>query len=291
MKNKVYAQLYSIVRQSKEGHIDALKAFSEMGYDGVELLGSTTDGLSQSDFKKLLKDLNLDVISSHSLKNEKDYEFAADLGARYCVIGINCNDSSRDKLLASCEEWNAQGKKIAESGLKAVLHNHAEEFWWVDDKEGGTRIYDLFLENTDPKYVNFQIDVGWVGRAGVKPEEYITKYAGRFSLVHVKECNKAATTHEELRHFPTKVLQLGPPKVVNGIPYFSEEQIRLLDESRMWNVELGKGLLDFPAIVKAADAQGCMAYNNEREYYRLDAVPDGDPVKCAKLDYEYLRSL
>lgn len=291
MKNKVYAQLYSIVRQSREGHIDALKELSAIGYDGVELLGNNTNGLSMAEFKKLLKDLKLDVISSHSLRDDNDYAFAAELGARFSVISINCADTSRDKLLASCDEWNATGKACARFGLKTVLHNHSDEFWWVDDKEGGTRMYDLFLENSDPAYVNFQMDIGWVARAGFKPEDYLTKYAGRFPLLHIKECSYIAKTREELYHFPPKVLELGPPKMVNGIPYFSDEQKRILDESRMWNVELGKGLLDFTAIVTAAEAQGCAAYINEREYYHLPSVPDGNPVKCARLDYEFLRSL
>ena len=56
-------------------------------------------------------------------------------------------------------------------------------------------------------------------------------------------------------------------------------------------MELGKGIVDFRAIVDAAEAQGCEAYVNEREYYQLASVPDGDPVKCAALDYAYLRSL
>lgn len=291
MKKKVYAQLYSIVRQSREGHIDALKAISKIGYDGVELLGNNTNGLPQEEFKKFLKDLNLDVISSLNLRDEKDYEFAADMGARYCVFAIDGNIVNRDELLAACEAWNEAGKACAKFGLKGILHNHSEEFWWVDNQGDGIRIYDFMLENTDPALINFEMDAGWVGRAGLKPEEYIVKYAGRFPILHIKECNRAATTYEELEHFPSKVLELGPPKMVNGVPQFSDEQKRMLDESRNWNVELGKGILDYPAIIKAAEAQGCEAYVNEREYYHLSEVPDSDPVKCAKLDYDFLRSL
>ena len=84
---------------------------------------------------------------------------------------------------------------------------------------------------------------------------------------------------------------MGEPKIVNGVPYFTEEQKQILNDSRKWNVELGKGIVDFRAIVEATEAQGCEAYVNEREYYQLASVPDGDPVKCAALDYAYLRSL
>ena len=75
------------------------------------------------------------------------------------------------------------------------------------------------------------------------------------------------------------------------LEFGTEEQKQILNDSRKWNVELGKGIVDFRAIVDAAEAQGCEAYVNEREYYQLASVPDGDPVKCAALDYAYLRSL
>ena len=56
MKEKAYAQLYSIVRQEREGHLEAFRRFAEIGYDGVELLGNNTNGLSFEGYKKYLKD-------------------------------------------------------------------------------------------------------------------------------------------------------------------------------------------------------------------------------------------
>jgi len=294
MQKKVYAMLFSLVRLNKDGHLEALKQLSEIGYDGVELLGNNTAGLSRADFKKYLKDLNLDVVSTTALRTDDDFEFAANLGIPYCAIPsdpLGGHAEGKEKLLQQCEAWNDYGKKAAKHGLKAVVHNHAEEFLWVDGEEGGMRIYDFYIKNTDPTYVNFQLDVGWAMRAGIKCEELVAKYAGRFALIHMKECNSIAKTAEEFEHFPKRVLELGPPKMVGGVPQFSDEQKKILDDSRRWNVKMGTGIIDFPALVKAAEAQGCAAYISERECYFIDGVPEGDPVKCAKLDYEYMRSL
>ena len=63
---KVYAQTYSLLRQEREGILEALKTISEIGYDGVELIGQNTGGLTTAEFKKYLEDLNLSVISVHS---------------------------------------------------------------------------------------------------------------------------------------------------------------------------------------------------------------------------------
>lgn len=289
MKDKVFAQLYSLVRQEREGHIEAFRQLSEIGYDGVELLGYNTNGLSLEEYRKVLSDLNLKAISTHNLHTDEDLENAAKLGLKYAVFG-GC-DAVRDeeKLKKICEEYNEYGRRTAGFGLKALMHNHGEEFCRMNGSE--KRIFDFIAENTDPELVGFELDAGWVVRAGLDPVEYINRYAGRVPLIHMKECAYPAVDFEDLEHFPAKVLEMGAPKIINGVPYFTEEQKAFMDHTRRWNVELGKGIVDFKAIVEAADAQGCEAYINEREYYHLKSVPDSDPVKCAALDYEFLRAL
>ena len=254
-------------------------------------MGKITHGLSVPEYKKYLSDLGLKAISSHNLHSEEDYEFAAELGLKYAVLGGCDAVREEEKLKKICEDWNETGRKLASFGLKGVIHNHGEEFCWMDEEKKDVRIYDYIADHTDPQYIGFELDVGWVARAGLDPVQYIRTYAGRIPLIHMKECAWAAKDFEDLEHFPSRVLKMGPPKMVNGVPYFSDEQKEILNNSRKWNVELGKGIVDFKAIVEAADAQGCEAYVNEREYYELSAVPDADPAACAALDYQYLRNL
>ena len=291
INGKVFIQLYSIVRQEREGHLEVFRKLSEIGYDGVELLGYNTNGLSFEEYRQLLSDLNLKVNGSHNLHTDEDLEYAAKLGIKYAVFG-GC-DAVRDeeKLKKICEEYNEFGRRAAGFGLKALMHNHGEEFCLMDNRTDGKRIFDYIAENTDPELVGFELDAGRVVRAGLDPVEYINKYAGRVPLIHMKECAYPAASFEDLEHFPAKVLQMGAPKMINGVPYFSEEQKAFMDHTRRWNVELGKGIVDFKGIVEAGEAQGCEAYVSEREYYHLNAVPDSDPLKCAALDYEYLRTL
>lgn len=296
MKDKVYAQVYSLIRVNPEGTLNALRQLAAAGYDGVELLGQRTEGLSEKQFAAFLKGLGLKVISSHNLTTEDDFGFAARLGAKYTDLRPHYRDSSRDEILRCCEDLNAQGRRRAAAGLRAVVHNHAEEFWWVNDREGGERIYDLMLQNTDPAYVNFEFDVGWGARAGINPTDYVRQYAGRFPLLHVKECSTAAKNRDEMAHFPkffTDAIRKDKKDGVQipGAPKASSEKVmQAMYESRNWNSDLGDGLINWVELIAAAEAQGCEGYISEREYYHTRKVPDGDPVKCAAVDCAYMRS-
>lgn len=301
MKNKVYAQLYSLLRTNQEDLIPTLKKMSEIGFDGVELMGTYMAGMGISEYKNLLEELHLDPISSHGLNGEKDYEIAQELGIRYTDIRAELTDYSRDGVLRACEEMNKEGKLRAKYGMKAVLHNHSQEFRWIEGEEGKTRVYDVLIANTDPVYVGFEFDVGWGAFSGVDPVEFVKKYPGRFPLIHVKEANRVAVSDDELEHFPKEVLALGNPikpahpeagrtGIERGFSFFSAKQARMLYECRTWNCRLGEGIIDWRALVDACEAQGTEAYICEREYYSYEGGND-DAALCAKHDYDYLRSL
>lgn len=295
MKDKVYTQMFSLMKTSPDGLLDALKTVSRIGWDGIEAMGTNTGGLSKADFKKYVNDLGIKIISFHSLQDEGDYEFAQEFGAQFTDIRLPHEAVTRDAILAACEDLNKKAEMLAGFGLKAVIHNHGNEFFALSDDKGTTCAYDLMLEGTDPAYVGFEFDVGWAGRAGVDVVGYLKKHAGRFPLLHVKECNKVGANEDEIDHFPASILNMDTSdntdrKVIKGAPRFTVEQMKLLYESRSWNVALGDGLLDWNAIRDAAEAQGIVAYINECEYYDFPGG-NGDPVNCNEMDYKFLRAL
>lgn len=291
MEGKVYAQVYSMIRTFPEGLVDALKYFSEVGYDGVELVGVNTDGLTLDEFKALLEELHLKVAAVHSIGGVEDMEFAKALGVKYITTDCHPQTKTREEILGICEQLNALADKCKAYGLKLALHNHADEFTWVKGEEGKTRIYDLLLEYTDHEKVGFELDAGWAALTGVDIPEMIRNNPGRFPFVHVKECDRLAATEEDLEHFPKRIFNAGLPKdPETGVPILTEEQKASLYETRNWNKALGKGIIDWKALVETADAQGCEAYISEREYYHYEGS-DGTAACCVKLDYDYLRSL
>jgi sugar phosphate isomerase/epimerase len=70
-----------------------------------------------------------------------------------------------------------------EKGINFAIHNHADEFALVE----GVKIYDYFLQNTNPDYVAFQADIYWMDVAGVKAVDYFKKYPNRFLSWHIKD--------------------------------------------------------------------------------------------------------
>jgi sugar phosphate isomerase/epimerase len=76
------------------------------------------------------------------------------------------------------------GEKANAAGLQLLYHNHDFEFKPNSDD---VVVIDYLLENCNPEFVNFQMDLYWVTKAGADPVAYFEKYPGRFKVWHVKD--------------------------------------------------------------------------------------------------------
>lgn len=86
MQNKIYCQMYSILRMTREGLLDAMKQLAEMGYNGIEGLGDNTEGMPLPEFKDYTRSLGLDIVSFHSLKDDAMLAFGKEMGTRFCDL-------------------------------------------------------------------------------------------------------------------------------------------------------------------------------------------------------------
>ena len=72
--------------------------------------------------------------------------------------------------------------------MRFYYHNHNFEF----ARDGGTRLYDILLDRTDPDLVFFEMDLYWTVTAGVEPLDYLGRFdQSRFPLFHVKDRDAA----------------------------------------------------------------------------------------------------
>ncbi len=180
-----------------------LREVAETGYAYVEAAGykeGTYYGMKPEEFKASLNDVGLQPVSTHqpTVTLENADQLIADAkaaGFKYFVIPIppmghfkydreNKTMSMTDDLALLADVFNTIGKKCKDAGLELLYHNH--DFEYKANANGVVPI-EYFLDNCNPEYVNFQMDLYWVTKAGADPVEYFKKYPGRFKMWHVKD--------------------------------------------------------------------------------------------------------
>jgi len=188
MPTQIALQLYTIRDEMKKDFVGALKQVAKIGYAGIE--GGGPGPLSLADYKKLLKDLNLNPISTgagpKSLQGEAGEKLLAqcrELGTKFAMIGYEKRDSA-DAWKEWGKEITAAGKTAKAGGVILQYHNHAHEF----EKFDGKTAHEIIFENADREFIRPQLDVGWVKRAGEDPVAWMRKYKDwKLKTIHIKD--------------------------------------------------------------------------------------------------------
>jgi sugar phosphate isomerase/epimerase len=90
---------------------------------------------------------------------------------------------------------NEKGAVLSRAGVRIAYHNHAMEFL---PQAGSLNGFEILLANTDPKLVDFQLDVGWAVSAGQDLERLFQLAAGRIRLMHLKDTKQRSKQVMEL---------------------------------------------------------------------------------------------
>ena len=200
-------QLYSLREQLPKDVHGTIVKIAQAGYKEVETYGySVKDkfwGLEPKAFKSLLTENGLTAPSGHYGMDKFILDGNADELKTY-IEAANAIDSKYivvpylgDSLRKTADDWKKVGARLNEaaalckkSGLKLGYHNHNFEF----DKVGNTTGYEILLKETDPKLVQFEMDIYWVVRSGNDPVKLFTDHPGRFPMWHVKDMDKTDNT-------------------------------------------------------------------------------------------------
>ncbi|UZD22778.1 sugar phosphate isomerase/epimerase [Algoriphagus halophytocola] len=195
--------LYTVRDSMSSNPKSTLQAVADAGYAYVEAANYSEGkfyGMPPTEFKAYVESLGMTVKSAHMgmVNMENADQLIADVkaaGIEYFVIpvppmgmftfgpdGMGMKGSAEDLA----KVMDTLGEKCHAAGLKLLYHNHDFEFKALSD---GTIIEDYLLENCNPEYVNFQMDLFWVNKAEADPLAYFEKYPGRFKAWHVKDMN------------------------------------------------------------------------------------------------------
>jgi sugar phosphate isomerase/epimerase len=184
-------QLYSLRNQFKTNVPGTLDLVEGWGIREIE--GGDTYGLPMVEFKKLLKENKLSMVSVGADFNQlrenpqAAIDHAKALGAKYVVCFWIPHDDDNIFTLEHTKDaasvFNNAGKMMADNGLSLCYHPHGYEFRPYQD---GT-LFDYLVKETDPRYLNFEMDVFWVKHPGQDPVALLKKYPNRFLLMHLKD--------------------------------------------------------------------------------------------------------
>ncbi len=190
-------QLYSIRDAMSADVRGTLKKVSDIGYKNLELAGYSEGkfyGFSPSDFKKIVSDLGMVALSSHSAVESKGITIEsaklmadahAALGVKYCIQPwINEEDRNIEKYKKMIGDWNKVGKIMKAVGIQFGYHNHNFEFAKIN---GVVPYYDIFMPEMDKDLITMELDLFWASKAGQDPITMFKRYPGRFQLLHFKD--------------------------------------------------------------------------------------------------------
>ncbi len=186
---RVGLQLYTVRDLMKADLPGTLAKVAAIGYKEVEFAGYF--GHTPAEIHELLHRNGLTSPSTHlpfeSLENgwQKQLDDAKTAGHHWVTIAYIAEEKRKtlDDWKRHAEVFNRAAAQAKSAGLRFAYHNHNFEITPV----GGTRPLDLLLTSTDPKLVDFEMDLYWVVFGGGNPIDFFKRYPKRFPLVHVKD--------------------------------------------------------------------------------------------------------
>ena len=219
MKDTVLTGVQQIMIGSRcnsyESALSTLQSIKSAGYDGIELndfmirptpfivrlltkfAGMPTGNGGKLDWKKLISESDLKVISLHSYLNsieenpeavaKEALSFGTDTVVITGMYRFDYGNFAEVKKLAV--RLNMAGKALLPYGVKLLYHNHNVELQKVSEDKTA---YDLIVENTDPQYVNFELDTYWMADGGADVTALVNKLSDRMVMWHINDrgCRK-----------------------------------------------------------------------------------------------------
>jgi len=197
-------QLYSVRDDMGKDPLGTLTQVAKMGYKHVEHANYVNQkfyGYTATEFKKVLDDLGLKMPCGHTVLGQnhwdatkKDFtdnwkklvDDAAYMGQKYVISPWMDPKlhSTYDALLSWLDVYDKCGDLCKSKGMKFGYHNHWDEF---SHELNGKKVFDIMMEQMDTKKVVMQLDIGNMYIGGAKALDVVTKYSGKFEMIHVKD--------------------------------------------------------------------------------------------------------
>lgn len=269
IKFPIALQLYSVRDDMAADFEGTLKKVKAMGYDGVEFAGLF--GKTSAEVKSMCADIGLNPISAHvpfadMIANPDLLQTYQEIGCKFVVIPYLTPEyrPGNEKFDDVIKYSKILGEKANSLGMKLAYHNHDFEFEKID----GEYALDVLYKEVPADLLQPELDTCWVNVGGVDPADYIRKYTGRQQILHLKDF--VGSKSENMY-------------ALIGIDENEKKDTQGKFEFR----PVGKGVQDFPGILKAAEDAGVEWVVVEQDNPSMGL----SPLECAKTSIDYLNTL
>jgi len=234
-KKQIAAQLYTLrdFLKMPEDIAKSLKKVKKIGFNAVQVSG--LGPIDTAELRKMLDGEGLVCCATHESgqmifdQPEKVVEKLNLLGCRYTAYPWpHTSPKTETDYYQLAAALNKSGKVFRDAGQVLTYHNHGIELERFGKKTG----LDIIYDETNPEYLQGEIDTYWVQFGGGDPVEWCKKLKNRLPLLHLKEY---------------------------GIV---ENQPKML--------EVGSGNLDWKRIIRAAKKSGAEWFIIEQDVCRID---------------------
>jgi sugar phosphate isomerase/epimerase len=152
------------------------------------------------------------------------------------AIARSLSEAGPDIWKRTAALLNEKATLLKPHGISLGYHNHNVEFLAL----GKTTGWDILARETDKKLVSFEIDIGWLGAAGIDPVAFLKRHSGRVRQLHVKDVKASAKVNYALLMDPTEVgsgkldwARILPAAHKAGVKHFYVEQEPPFERARM----------------------------------------------------------
>ena len=250
-QNAFGIQLWTVKEALAKDPLAVLKHLSASGYKQIESFEGDKGifwGMKHTAFKKTMDDLGMKIVSAHC-DNTKDFERKAAEAGEIGMKYLICPYKGPQKSIDQFKRFADEFNACGEIAKKNGIRfaYHNHDYSFVP--MNGVVPQDVMMNLTNPATVDFEMDMYWTVAAGVDPIAYMKKFPNRFKLVHVKDLVKLPKGEHE-------------------------------------SCVIGKGTIDYKALLPQASKQGVQYYIVEQEAYT-----GTNELDAAKADAAYVKTL
>ena len=229
---KLAAQLYTVrdYTRTTEDFRASIKKIADIGYTAVQVSG--IGPIPHEQVKAITDEFGLTICITHVgfdyLQNDTEAAIAQHKLWNCPNVAVGSMPALyREGGLKSFKRFAKDateiGKKLAGADLTFSYHNHSFEFVRFGDRTG----LDVIYEESDPRYLQAEIDTYWVQHGGGDSIAWIKKMAGRMPVIHFKDM--------------------------------------VMYEGQQTMAEIGEGNLNWPGIIEACEEAGVEWYAIEQD--------------------------